>query len=164
MQTKNELPNIENFHKCVAVVLNKMYENFPNPIDVDTFYIEGDGIPSGKRALVNFNDEMRAWDVPGNSSENNPVKRELAVYKNAIFYLRDEGYIRTDEPKHDDAQRTFTRCRLTSKGLTALGRVGVKERASWGSMIHAAIRDGKYKVLQDLASKVLITSFTATHL
>lgn len=164
MQTKNELSNIENFHKCVAVVLNMMYENFPNPIDVDTLYVEGIGIPREMRALVNFNDEMRAWELPGNSCEENPVKRELTVYKNAVFYLRDEGYIRTDEPVHRDAQRTFTRCRLTARGLTALGRIGVKERASWGNMIHLAIKEGKYKVLQDLASKLLISSFTATHL
>lgn len=151
----NDLANIDQFHKCVAVVLNLMYENFPNPIDIDTFYIEGEGVPANKRALVNFDDEMKAWEKPGNSSESNPIKSEIAVYKNAIFFLRDEGYIQSKEPKHGQGQRTFSECKLTSKGFAVLGRVGVKEKINWGSLIHSAIKDGKYKTLQDMAVKVL---------
>ncbi|HEX2604991.1 MAG TPA: hypothetical protein VHL60_10010 [Oxalicibacterium sp.] len=151
----NDLANIGQFHKCVAVVLNLMYENFPNPIDVDTLYVEGSGIPAKKRALVNFDDEMRSWREPGNSSQDNPIKREMTVYMNAMFFLRDEGYIRSREPMHGQAQRTFSECKLTSKGLTALGRIGVKEKINWGSLIHSTIKEGKYKSLQDLAMKVL---------
>lgn len=151
----NDLSNIDQFHKCVAIVLNLMYENFPNPTDIDTFYIEGKETPADKRALVNFNDEMRSWEEPGNKAENNPIKREIAVYKNAIFFLRDEGYIQSKEPTHGQEQRTFFECKLTSKGLAALGRVGVKENIHWGRLIHSAIKDGKYKSLQDLAVKVL---------
>ena len=151
----NDLSNIGQFHKCVAVVLNLMYENFPNPIDIDTFYIEGEGVQANKRVLVNFDDEMRSWEEPGNTSESNPIKSEISVYKNTIFFLRDEGYIQSKEPAHGQGQRTFSECRLTSKGLTALGRVGVKEKINWGILIHSAIKDGKYKSLQDMAVKVL---------
>lgn len=151
----NNLANIDKFHKCVAVVLNLMYENFPNPIDIDTYYIEGKGVPVSKRALVNFDDEMMSWEDPRNSVESNPIKSEIAVYKNSIFYLRDEGYIRSKEPTHGQGQRVFSECKLTPKGLTALGRVGVKEKINFGNLIHSAIKDGKYKSLQDMAVKVL---------
>lgn len=151
----NDLDNIEQFHKCVAIVLNLMYENFPNPIDIDTFYIEGEDVPSIRRALVNYNDEMESWRKPGNSPERNPVKMEISVYKNSLFFLRDEGYVQTKEPEHGQGQRTFRECRLTAKGLAALGRVGVKEKINWGQLIHSTIRDGKYKALQNLAIKVL---------
>jgi hypothetical protein len=132
-----------------------VYENFPNPIDIDTFYIEGQKVPANKRALVNFDDEMEALQEPRYSSGTNPIKSEISVYKNAIFFLRDECYVQSKEPTHGQGQRTFSECKLTSKGLTALGRVGVKEKINWGSLIHSAIKDGKYKTLQDMAVKVL---------
>lgn len=154
----NDLANIGQFHKCVAVVLNLMYEHFPNPINIDTFYIEDRSLPKHKRALVNYDDEMNSWEEPGNNSERNPIKSELAVYKNTVFFLLDEGYIQSEEPTHGQGQRLFRECKLTSKGLTALGRLGVREKINLGRLLHSAIKDGKYKVLQDLAVKVLASN------
>lgn len=151
----NDLANIDQFHKCVGVVLNLMYENFPNPIDIDALYIEGKGVQEKKRALVNFDDEQKAWEQPGNSSESNPIKSEITVYMNSIFFLRNEGYIQSKEPSNGQFQRTFFECTLTSKGLAVLGYRGVKEKINWGRLIHTAIKDGQYKLLQDIVVKIL---------
>lgn len=35
--------NILNFRKCAMVVLNLLYESFPMAINIDAFYIEGEG-------------------------------------------------------------------------------------------------------------------------
>ena len=156
----NDLSNIDQFHKCVGVVLNLLYESFPNPLDFDIKYMEGRGLPADKRALVNFDDEMQAWNVLGHSCQQNPVVDEMKVYMNALHFLRDEGYVRSIEPEHGQDQRIFYECKLTSKGLAALGRSGVKEKNNWGQLIHAAIRDGKYKLLQELVGKVLFNSLT----
>lgn len=157
---QKDLLNIEKFHKCVAVILNLMYENFPNPVEIDTLYIESKDAPASKRALVNFDDEMICWKIAGNSVDDNPVKKEIIIYRNSIYYLRDEGYIRTANPEHGKNQRTFYECVLTSKGLSALGQIGVKEKISWGTLIHTAVREGKYKTLQDLSIKVLSGGFS----
>ncbi|MES2298678.1 MAG: hypothetical protein V4582_16660 [Pseudomonadota bacterium] len=157
---ENGLSNIEHFHKCVAVVLNSLYENFPCPIDIDTFYIEGEGRPTSERALVNFDDEQKTWTLNGDNSQSYSIRRLIVIYKNTMYYLRDEGYIRMAEPSHGQDQRGFFECVLTSKGLSALGRIGVKERTNWGTLIHLSIKDGKYKLLQDLAIKVLSSGLT----
>jgi hypothetical protein len=158
MKMSEDLPNIELFHKCVAVVLNKLYENFPNPIDIDAFYIEDKSVPKSNRVLINFDDEMAAWEAHGYDSDNNPMKSEMKLYASTIQYLREENILRTDNLKHGFGQRVFPNCILTSKGLTALGKKGVKEQVNWGQLMHAVIKDGKYKALKDIAIEVLSNS------
>lgn len=149
----SNLKNIETFHTCVSVILNRLYENFPNPIDIDIFYIEDRNSP--KRILYNYHDEMGCWEDEGNTSSDNPIKDDIDIYKNSLYFLIDEQYLGADKPKHGQNQRTFSGCVLTSKGLAALGKVGVKQRVNWGELLHSAIRDGKYKTIRDIAANVL---------
>ena len=107
----SNLKNIDTFHTCVSVVLNRLYENFPNPIDIDVLYIEDKSSPT--RILYNFDDEMRCWDEEGNSSSDNPIKYDIHIYKNSIYFLIDEGYLRADKPENGQNQRTFYGCVLT---------------------------------------------------
>jgi len=61
---ENELINIDRFHDCTAVVMDILYKNFPNPKDIDVYFIEPKS--SRQRALVNYDDEQRSW---GNGEE-----------------------------------------------------------------------------------------------
>ncbi|MAQ34110.1 MAG: hypothetical protein CL542_08725 [Alcanivorax sp.] len=149
----SNLENIDTFHTCVSVVLNRLYENFPNPIDIDVFYIEDKNLSS--RVLYNYDDEMGCWDEEGNSSSDNPIKDDIYIYKNSIYFLIDEEYLRADKPEHGQNQRTFSSCVLTSKGLAVLGKVGVKQKFNWGEVLHSAIRDGKYKTIRNVAENIL---------
>lgn len=148
--------NIAQFRKSTAVVLSILYRNFPNPVDIDTFYIEGKNVKKGKRILDNYDDEISIWNKNGNTSQNNPVKDAIVVYKNTIKFLYDEGYIRCSEPDLGADQRRFDDCVLTSKGLAALGKIDVERKVSWGDKINAALKDGKYKVIQDIAQRFIL--------
>src|SRR5690348_5838539 len=146
--------NIQQFRRCVGVVLSKLYDNFPCPIDIDVYYIEGN--PRLGTALVNYDDEMKSWNTPGNTIEGNPIKAELLVYKNSIYFLLGEGYVHVSEtPVHGQTQRRFCGVTLTSKGLAALGQHDPVDQAPIGNALHAAIRDGKYALLPGLITKLL---------
>lgn len=153
-----QLSNIEQFHKCVGVVLNRLYENFPTPIDIDSIYLEGKQTHKSNRLLKNFDDEMKAWSELGYEAQNNPIKSEMILYAHTIQYLRDEKFLRTGALKHGTDQRVFPNCVLTSKGLTALGKIDVKQKVNLGLLLHSVIRDGKYKALKDIVLKVLSPS------
>lgn len=148
--------NINQFRNCTAVVLSILYQNFPNPVEIDTLFIEGEGLKKEKRVLVNYDDEVSSWSKNGHTSENNPVKETIIVYKNTIKFLYDEGYIRCSEPDLGPGLRKFYGCVLTSKGLAALGKIDVERKVSWGEKIHTALKDGKYKVIQDIAQKFIM--------
>ncbi|ROG11370.1 hypothetical protein C4Y63_015275 [Klebsiella pneumoniae subsp. pneumoniae] len=148
--------NINQFRNCTAVVLSILYQNFPNPVEIDTFFIEGEGLKKEKRVLVNYDDEVSSWNKNGHTSENNPVKETIIVYKNTIKFLYDEGYIRCSELDLGSGLRKFYDCVLTSKGLAALGKIDVERKVSWGEKIHTALKDGQYKVVQDIAQKFII--------
>lgn len=150
----NPLENIGTFHKCVGVVFDLLYAAFPVPIDIDALYIE-ENRPRSERVLFNFHDEMESWDEPGNNSEHNPVKDVLLIYRCSLLYLREEDYMQSDQIEHGSAQRLFRNCRLTSKGLSALGRVGVEEKTTLGRALHDVVRNGRYAALQGLVIRVL---------
>lgn len=148
--------NIDQFRNCTAVVLSMLYQNFPNPVEIDAFFIEGKGLEKKKRVLVNYDDEVSIWNKNGYTSENNPIKDAIAVYKNTIRFLYDEGYIRCLESDLGSNQRKFDNCVLTSKGLAALGKIDVERKISWGDKIHTALKDNKYTVIQGIAQKFIM--------
>lgn len=45
---------------------------------------------------------------------------------------------------------------IITKGLAALGKTDVERKVSWGEKIHTALKDGKYKVIQDIAQKFIM--------
>lgn len=149
----SNLKNIDTFHTCISVILNRLYENFPNPIDIDVFYIEDK--ESSARILNNHDDEISCWHEADNTSSENPIKDEIHIYRNSIYFLMEEKYLRAEKPEDGPVQRTFSGCVLTSKGLAALGKMGVKQKFNWGEVLHSAIRDGKYKTIKDVAVNVL---------
>ncbi|EDU8162964.1 hypothetical protein CSU90_005682 [Salmonella enterica subsp. diarizonae] len=148
--------NINQFRNCTAVVLSILYQNFPNPVEIDTLFIEGEGLKKEKRVLFNYDDEVSSWNKNGYTSENNPVKETIIVYKNTIKFLYDEGYIRCSEPDLGPRLRKFYGCVLTSKGLAALGKIDVERKISWGEKINTALKENKYTVIQGIAQKFIM--------
>jgi len=147
----NEPENIVIFKNCAAVILDILYQSFPNPVDLDILYLE----PKRRtRQLKNFDDEMKSYDE-GYTVDENPVKPHLEIYRNTIYYMISEDILTCNDPQHGDSQRTFRACRLTSKGLGVLGRSYLKEKQSIGTKLHAALKDGKYKVVQDLVKQLI---------
>ncbi|MDN3526151.1 hypothetical protein QWY79_12835 [Halomonas sabkhae] len=147
----DEPDNIKVFKSCAAVILDILYQSFPNPVDLDILYLEPE---RRTRQLKNFDDEMKSWDA-GHTVDENPVKPHLEIYRNSIYYMIAEEIITCNETKHGESQRTFYACRLTSKGLRVLGRSYLKEKESIGTKLHAALKDGKYKVVQDLVKQLI---------
>lgn len=148
--------NILHFRKCAMVVLNLLYESFPTAINIDAFYIEGEGEKTEHRVLNNYYDEMNSWEKYG--LHDNPINKALLIYIYTIAFLRNEGYIKCNE-SNEKAPRVFYDCVLTSKGLLSLGKVAIAQKISWGDLIHTTIRDGKYKAIQELAQKFLVDIF-----
>jgi len=145
--------NIDQFRNCTAVVLSILYQNFQTQWKSMP---SSKGFEKKKRVLVNYDDEVSIWNKNGYTSENHPMKDAIAVYKNTIRFLYNEGYIRCLESDLGNDQRKFDNCVLTSKGLVALGKIDVERKISWGDKIYTALKDNKYTVIQGVAQKFIM--------
>lgn len=105
------MSNQEVFESSKRVILDLLDKEFPGTLDLDIFYIED---KSSNRVLKNYDDVMRSWDE-GYSSSDNPIEKELLLYRETIRFLTDEQLI---SHKSEDVadQRTYRECKLTSKG------------------------------------------------
>ncbi len=97
--------NIDDFNAGVAIVMGKLYENFPKPINLIT-------------------NELHHLDFKGDDPDATEKINRWVVLSNLYFYtslfLLEEGYIRGTERK---GHIIIDDCVLTSKGLAALQRV-----------------------------------------
>lgn len=92
--------NIDVFNHIVLHVLIKLYDSFPNPIDLDSDQI-------GLDARPNENDKSELW-------------KSMTIAGHTLDWLEQEGFI-TVESKPVMRSLYFGDARLTLKGLTLLG-------------------------------------------
>lgn len=109
------MSNQEVFESSKRVILNLLDKKFPGTLDIDIFYIESNNC---KRVLKNFDDVMRSWDE-GYDSSDNPIEKELLLYRETIRFLTDEQFI-SHKSEDVENQRTYNGCKITLKGKELL--------------------------------------------
>jgi hypothetical protein len=92
------LNNIDLFNITAICLFDKLYDAFPNPIDIETREL-------GIRASPN-------------GAEVSEAVRFALYAENAVSWLVEEGFVRFEPPRF---ATTFRKVRLTLKGLTVLG-------------------------------------------
>ena len=122
MNTEKELTNIDCFHRAVADILARLYEQFPKRVPLLN--------------AAQWQDNSRLPDAC--KYEFQPLHRNL--YTETLHWLIDEGFIRVDEV---DAAGNFINARLTSQGITALTHTvqkDAKERRIGDIFVKAAAK------------------------
>ncbi len=100
--------NIDDFNVCVAVIMGKLYENFPNLITL---------------SMNEFPcyEEIKQDDTTDEMNEKALYSHErYLLYFHTTIFLLDEGFIRG---KKVEGHTVFRECVLTSKGLAKLRKV-----------------------------------------
>ena len=95
--------NIELFDRVVAVTLVKLYESFPNPLDINA---TGIGYEAAQGASA---DEIEAFKLMTETAEN------------SIHFLVREGFVRYNETARTFDGAEFPGASLTLRGFTLLG-------------------------------------------
>ncbi|HCH1022511.1 TPA: hypothetical protein NKP51_005131 [Vibrio parahaemolyticus] len=96
------MQNIRDFNVGVALIMAKLYENFPTPIQIQANELHAPGIKEGDSDI---DEKAKQWC------------EVTQVYYYSALFLLDEGYIRGDLI---EGYLILNNCRLTSKGLAAL--------------------------------------------
>jgi hypothetical protein len=92
--------NIDRFNLTALKLFEKLYDEFPNPRDIDTKELGISASPDDAEFIEAF---------------------KFTVYaQNAVSWLAEEGFIRYEQ---HESGTTFRRVRLTLKGLTVLGYI-----------------------------------------
>ena len=135
--------NIEIFNRVVAVTLVKLYESFPNPIDLKAEDI-------GHEAGEGFTDDI---------VEQFQLVMETA--ESTINFLAEEGFLRFDPHSRYLSGPQFPATRLTLNGFTLLGKVpegvdGTIDRRSFVDQL----RDVAEESSKATASNVVQSLFT----
>ena len=131
--------NIEAFNSVVSLVLAKLYNAFPNEIE-----LEGNRIAYEASELL--------------EGENVPLREKLfEVAEDAINFLVEEGFIRTNAKYSNLDSMGFPGVRLTLRGFAVLGNVpnAVVSKKTLGAQISDAVNDGASTSLSELVSKAL---------
>lgn len=93
--------NIDTFNRICIAVFDKLYSEFPVPVDIRMNDLAMSAVPEG----ASFDS---TWDI-------------LSVGREAINFLADEGFL-THKGGPVDASKIY-KVRLTMKGLDVLGNV-----------------------------------------
>lgn len=134
--------NIDDFNTGVALILGKLYENFPNAIQLN---------PSELHTLE-YSDSDPLTDEK--------INRNLELYEiyyHTAFFLLDEGYIRG---RRIDGYTVINECTLTSKGLAVLQRVPESiqgKKRSVGDFLIDLSKDGLKTVTKE-AVKIAVST------
>lgn len=138
--------NIEPFNRVVLLVLAKLYESFPVPI--------------------NFESETIGLEAVKNSeAENQPVRLIKSVASNTIAFLAEEGFLRYDPSQRRMSGPDFPAARLTLKGFTLLGSIpitvdGAIDRRPFSDQLRGAVNEGAKNSVADLVKSLFIGAVT----
>ena len=132
----SEPMNVQTFHAACALILGKLYENFPRPI-----VLKLDELAQRR------DDETAAqWDD------------RLATYVATTAFLVEEGYMRAGNAVGGGT--VIAKAVLTSKGLAALQRVpdpqAMSAAATVGSLLLETLREGTIEALRALVGAIFV--------
>ena len=137
--------NIEIFERVVAVALARLYDAFPNPIDLDAGSV-------GNAALGDGDSAEEVFQIIAETAGS------------TITFLVNEGFVRYDPSGgtiHDSG--IFRRASLTLKGFTLLGKTpkaidGTVDRRTYGQILKATMKDGTKSVAQEAVKSLLVAA------
>jgi hypothetical protein len=137
---KVEQRNIEIFNQVVTFTLLRLYESFPDPIDIDPGKIAGklEGVTSFEEA----------FNIAASTAAE------------AIEFLAEEGYLRYRSDFQTRDRLTFPRARLSLRGLALLGAVPTavceeKDRRSFAARLKTAVDKGTSEALASAIGQLL---------
>lgn len=131
--------NIEIFNRIVVLLFSRLYENFPEPIDVDSSAIGLESMPEDEQ------DDQELWN-------------SMTLGAESITWLEQEGFITFQSRTLDS---NFGGVRFTSKGLTLMEMPSVLENPqseSIGEMAKGVIAGTVQETATDLMKRLLWTA------
>jgi len=133
------MPNIDHFDKYVAVVLGRLYEQFPVKTNLDVRDITGH-TDTNKFGLVCAPDGRES--------------REAVIAYATIEWLVDTGYVRAASSA---MPMGFQGCVLTAEGLKLLKAVpgSVQATETVGDKLARLVQEGALDLAKDLVKGVL---------
>jgi hypothetical protein len=160
--------NMTDFEECAAVVLNTLFETFPQPIyldprmkdyrinDTTSGYIDWDktGTLFNQKDVIHFHTVEKPDDQRRKKKER--VDQALLNYEWTIRFLINEGFIRnTDE---NDEKFVIL---LTAKGLSILNAVPKVIKGKPISLIqrlHKALKGQSQEAIRDTITAIIAQS------
>ena len=135
--------NIELFDRIVALTLVRLYESFPNPVDLNA---TGLGYEIAESIAA---EEEEAFRIMTETAEN------------SVRFLVKEGFIRYDERAESLDESIFHGTTLTLRGFTLLGSTPatINESTDRRTFIEQ-LRGTVYEGAKDSASEIIKSLFT----
>lgn len=130
--------NIQKFDETVAIMLAKLYDNFPTP---QSIVVDAYGV-----------DVQILYQVDGSEIYKQEKMKANAVI-NAVRWLADEDYLRFDSQSSEgDRIRGAV---LTQKGLSLLNAIPASLSQTRGARLSSAIKSGAKEVAKEVLRQVL---------
>jgi len=136
--SKNTPRNIEVFNRISLYILIKLYESFPNPIDINPEAM-------GLEAQPDEEDWDKVWDL-------------MEMSTNTVSWLKQENFISIEGSTIGPF--TYTGVRLTLKGLTLLGYFPENEMGNMESSFFSKAKDIFAKATEQSATDVINSLFS----
>ncbi len=131
--------NIEHFNRVVLVALDRLYDAFPVPIELN---------------VANLAESATPGVLP-----SGPGFKELQPTFESIKFLSKEGFLQYSDHWMDGT--AFLQVQLTLKGLTVLGQVPDSLKPSLISQVKSTLKSGAKAATADAAKQVVGQIFTA---
>lgn len=137
----NAQTNIEHFNRVVLVALDRLYDSFPVPIELNIAEVATAATPGMLPPEPSFNDLEPTFE--------------------AIKFLATEGFLKYSDHWLDGT--AFLRVQLTMKGLTVLGQVpdSLEKMPALSAQIKTALKAGALSATTDAAKQLVGQLFTA---
>lgn len=133
------MPNIDRFDKYVALILSRLYEQFPVKTDIDV----------RKLTEISDTDDFGALLAPDGKES-----RDARIAYATAEWLIDTGYVRAKEPHYPIG---FRACVLTAEGLKLLKATpaSVHLTETVGDKLVRFVKEGALDLAQDLVKSAL---------
>ena len=134
------LSNMERFDQLTGAVFARLYEAFPEPIELDAFPFLQDIAPDGQDFETQ---QEQAFNAP-----------EFFSY--TLRWLAETGYL-THAKQYLGKPSTFEECVLTAKGLEALKATpkSIASGKSIGQSLQDAAKNGALESIKKLSGEAL---------
>lgn len=139
--------NIEIFENVVAISLVKLYEAFPNPIDLDASDV-------GFEVAADSTDDEEMFQIMGRTAAS------------SIDFLVEEGFVRyAQSMKTLSDEEVFPQAVLTLRGFTLLDKTptavdSTVDRRPYADQLKSVVKDGAKSAAKEVVKSLLTTAAT----
>lgn len=135
-------PNIDRFNKATLLVLDKLYQAFPVPIELSASKVAMDTLPQD----ATYDESFQTLEP---------------IYWTIVF-LRNEGFIEYGQSTQDGT--TFFQAKLTTKSLALLGQIpsALEPQISVSDTVRGVVKGGIKEASAEVVKKVVESIITNT--